>query len=648
MNSHRTTDGSGRPVPGGARRGRVAIALILAIGTFAGVAPAPASDSSGHGNGRGHSERGDRAPQQPPADAAAPAVSAGPVVPEPVAEPVQPAASTLRRGSSRGKGPRGSGSSHAASSSNSSSNAGRPPTSSGTSSGSGRGPREQQIVRPAQAAPARPAQTAEDSDAAVSEDLAAVAAAAPAAPVAAAPAVPAVAAVTPPVAVPASAAPRRRTKAATRRRTPTARRTAAAPTAPSPRAALPVPGPVTTTAAPASSATTRKSKADSESPSPVAPITRTVVRVLEVIPIGLRIALGVLAGLGLLLGAATVVQTRRRRSVERQRKLLLADVGVLQSALLPNLPERIAGARVTAAYIPADGLAAGGDFYDAFELPGGRTGVVVGDIAGHGRDAIPLTALVRFNLRAYLEAGLSPRAALHVGGNVLKAQLGGRQVTIVVAIFDPGSGRLTYACAGHWPPLLLGMASEHVTACSSPPIGAGAATGRRQTTIALPPGATACFYTDGLLEARDGDERLGEGVVAEELRSAGARGTAADLLAAIVRRSDSQPDDMAACILTALPGGAAGWSMRIEELEVDATALTRGGPAQFLRACGVGEPHLANALRRAARIVGRCGTAVIEVRVGEELAEVHVNVPPAHTLLAERRLEEPPAMAATG
>ena len=138
------------------------------------------------------------------------------------------------------------------------------------------------------------------------------------------------------------------------------------------------------------------------------------MRVLEVVPAGALIVLGVLAGLGLLLGAAAVVQTLGRRRLEHQRRVLLDDVGVLQSALLPALPERIGGARVSAAYRPAEGLAAGGDFYDAFELPGGRTGVLVGDVAGHGRDAVPLTALVRYNLRAYLAAGLPPRATLHV------------------------------------------------------------------------------------------------------------------------------------------------------------------------------------------------------------------------------------------
>jgi len=370
--------------------------------------------------------------------------------------------------------------------------------------------------------------------------------------------------------------------------------------------------------------------------------------VLEVVPTRLRIALAVLGGLGLLLGAATMVQTVRRRRLERQRRLLLADVGVLQSALLPELPERIGGARVTAAYRPAEGLAAGGDFYDAFELPGGRTAMLVGDVAGHGREVVPLTAPVRYNLRAYLEAGLAPRATLHVAANVLAPHLGNRQVTIAVAIFDPGMGRLTYACAGHGPPLLLGTTARPVTACSSPPVGAGAPTGRRQTTIALAPGATACFHTDGLDEAPVASGRLGREGVAEELRALGPDDGAAQLLARVVQRTDRQPDDMAACMLTALPGGAERWCLRLEELEVDAETLRRGRAERFLVACGVGRPHRDTALLAAQEIVARDGTAVIEVRVGEALAEVRVAAPPAVMLPIERRPIGSSALAATG
>lgn len=378
------------------------------------------------------------------------------------------------------------------------------------------------------------------------------------------------------------------------------------------------------------------------------PLTRTVVRVLEVVPVQMRIALALLACLGLLFGGATAVQTIRRRRLENQRRLLLADVGVLQSALLPDLPGRIGGARVSAAYRPAEGLAAGGDFYDAFELPGGRTAVLVGDIAGHGRDVVPLTALVRYSLRAYVEAGLSPRATLNVASNVLAPQLGGRQVTIALAIFDPGTGRLTYACAGHWPPLLLGGSAPPVTACSSPAIGAGAPTGRRQTTIPLAPGAGACFHTDGLDEVPTGSGRLGRDGVAAELQAVGPHGDAADLLARIVRRSETQPDDMAACILTALPGAAAGWSLRLEELEVDAAALSGGWAERFLLACGVSRPRVTKALREARQIIARAGTAVIEVRSGEALSDVRVGLPPAVTLPIARRPAHSIDLTATG
>ena len=461
---------------------------------------------------------------------------------------------------------------------------------------------------------------------------------------------PAAAATTPPATAPALAAVAPRASAgrtrmsdAAARRTAPARRSGPAALAP-PLSDIVSSARTSQTFAEGGRATTSQPR-DAER----SPITRTVVRVLEVVPTVVWIALGALALLGLALAATTAVQTVRGRRIERQRRLLLDDVGLLQSALLPDLPERIGGAHVTAAYRPADGLAAGGDFFDAFDLPGGRTAIIVGDIAGHGRDAIPLTALVRYNLRAYLEAGLSPRATLNIASNVLTPQLGGRQVTIVAAIFDPGTGRLTYACAGHWPPLLVGTAdAEPITVCSSPPVAAGAPTGRRQTTIALAPGARACFHTDGLGEVPVGrGRRLGrEGVVAE-FEAIGPHGTAADLVERIVRRGDHQPDDMAACILTVLPGAAEHWPLRIEELEVDAFSLRNGWAERFLVACGVSSAHVVKALRDAHQMIDLAGTAILEVRIGEELVEVRVGQPPAVMLPIARRAAESIDLAAT-
>ncbi|HWI07940.1 MAG TPA: PP2C family protein-serine/threonine phosphatase [Solirubrobacteraceae bacterium] len=232
---------------------------------------------------------------------------------------------------------------------------------------------------------------------------------------------------------------------------------------------------------------------------------------------------------------------------------------------------------------------------------------------------------------------------------MLGPQLGARQVTIAVAIFDPGTGRLTYACAGHPPPLLPDGDFAPVTISSSPPVGAGAPTGRRQTTVALAPGERACFFTDGLCDAPVGaGERLGRDGVAGELEAIGPLGSAGDLVERIVNRSDGQPDDMAACILTAGPAAAAGWSLRIEELEVDAAMLRSGGCERFLLACRVGRAHVTRALREAREMVGLAGSAVLEVRVGEELVEVRVDPPPAVMLPIARRPANSSELAATG
>jgi hypothetical protein len=95
-----------------------------------------------------------------------------------------------------------------------------------------------------------------------------------------------------------------------------------------------------------------------------------VTKVLHQVPTGVWIGLLVLAALAGALAAGSIVSTARARRLRRQREMLRADVGLLQSALLPAVPAEIAGVRVSAAYRPAGGPAAGGDFYDLFPLAG--------------------------------------------------------------------------------------------------------------------------------------------------------------------------------------------------------------------------------------------------------------------------------------
>jgi hypothetical protein len=324
----------------------------------------------------------------------------------------------------------------------------------------------------------------------------------------------------------------------------------------------------------------------------------------------------VVTALTVLLALAGAVTVLRSHRLEHTRRRLVEDVGLLQAALLPALPERVGAACVSAAYLPAEGVAAGGDFFDAFELIDGRTCVIVGDVAGHGRESVPLTAHVHYTLRAYLEAGLSPREALHVGATALGPRLGERTVTAVVGIYDPVTGGLTYACAGHPPPVVAGGQHKPVIACSSPPLAAGLATGHRQTTVPLPPGSTACFFTDGVTDVRIGGDRLEPAGLAGLLDD-GRETTAHELLQSVVEGSDERPDDMAACVLRPLPTGLGTTARTTEQLEVDAARIARGVAKRFLDACGVRtqEANQAVARARALTAVER-RTAVLTVCEG--------------------------------
>src|SRR5918999_6538662 len=200
-------------------------------------------------------------------------------------------------------------------------------------------------------------------------------------------------------------------------------------------------------------------------------IVRTVTRVVEVIPAAVWTALGLVTLLALMFLGRAVVERRRSRALRRERERLLRDMGLLERVLLPRVPERMGDLAVSVAYRPAPGPAAGGDFSDVFELSDGRVGLFVGDVSGHGREALDCTSALRPALRGHLEAGLSPRAALQSAGRAAGIDPSGRFTTALDAGPHPASGTLTYAQAGHPPPVLVGPgAHEPVIAASSPPI----------------------------------------------------------------------------------------------------------------------------------------------------------------------------------
>ncbi len=352
------------------------------------------------------------------------------------------------------------------------------------------------------------------------------------------------------------------------------------------------------------------------------PLVTTVTRIIDVVPALAWILIGLLAGLALALGANSRLVALRARRLARQRRELLEDVGLLQAALLPVLPGRLGPVGTSAAYRPASGPGAGGDFYDVFALKDGQLAVIVGDVSGHGREALPHTSLVRFTLRAYLETGLSPRSALQTAAPVLERQLGDFFATVVLATYHPRDRILTYACAGHPPPVVAGTRSiAPITVCSSPPIGVGKPTGMRQTIVSIPGRSLACFYTDGVIEARVGGELFGTRRLERTLAELALDATASGLLDRVAEETEQRPDDLAACLLR-IEGDPRAPTVQVEELELDRRETAHDRAERFLLAGGVDPSEVGEAVRSVQTAVARHGSVVIELHLGEGPPEV--------------------------
>jgi hypothetical protein len=338
----------------------------------------------------------------------------------------------------------------------------------------------------------------------------------------------------------AAAGPARRVRAARRPRR-TAPRRAASPVAT--RAVALRPAAETATDARRREPAAKPARQDS------AGLAGDVVHIVRALPAAVLWAL--LGSLALALGLAgnAFWQSRQRTALERQRTLLLEDIGLLSSALLPPMPQGLDGLEVSAAYEPAEGPAAGGDFYDVFALDADRVGVLLGDVSGHGRASVRHAALARYTLRTLLAAGHGPGEALARADALLARELPPHFVTVIAAVYDRRTGELTYAKAGHAPPIVLGAPYDDAAEQPACPIGLGLGEHWPEYRLGLSAGVTVGLVTDGLEDARSGGARLGRDEVVR-LLAAQAQPDAAALLGAVRELADTLPDDTAAVVLT--------------------------------------------------------------------------------------------------
>ncbi|WP_055483246.1 SpoIIE family protein phosphatase [Sphaerimonospora mesophila] len=201
-----------------------------------------------------------------------------------------------------------------------------------------------------------------------------------------------------------------------------------------------------------------------------------------------------------------------------------------QKHLLPRDLPSFDGLEIAHRYCPAAPLAShgqgiqtqvGGDWYDVIPLSAGRVGIVIGDVEGRGAKAAAVMGQLRAALRAFAQDDKPPADILarldewtrvvaaperdDFGADITNPPI----VTCQYLVYDAWSRQLSFANAGHAPPLLIvdGKVTELDITEVGQPLGVRAKGVHadlvyKEETLTLPPGATLLLYTDGLVDRR--------------------------------------------------------------------------------------------------------------------------------------------------
>lgn len=212
--------------------------------------------------------------------------------------------------------------------------------------------------------------------------------------------------------------------------------------------------------------------------------------------------------------AAIAVDGLRLRQEEVQRQRMQEELAVgrqIQLSMLPKTCPIIPGWQIVAVYQAARMV--GGDFYDFFELPGAsrRVGMLVADVADKGVPAALFMALSRTVIRTTALSGRGAAAALlRANQLILNDSQSDLFLSAFYAILEPETGRLLYANAGHNRPLWYRAANGMVQELRARGVILGVFEGItiEERRIVVEPNDVLLFYTDGIPEALNAEERM--------------------------------------------------------------------------------------------------------------------------------------------
>jgi phosphoserine phosphatase RsbU/P len=207
-------------------------------------------------------------------------------------------------------------------------------------------------------------------------------------------------------------------------------------------------------------------------------------------------------------------QASKRRDAKHQREY--EDARLIQRGLLPAAMPQTSGVQLASSWQPANGV--GGDCFDALVFAAGGVGLTIADVAGKGVPAALLMSNLQAAVRAFAQEGAAPGAVCTSVNRLLcRNMASGRFVTFCYVRIDTTARRLTYANAGHNPPLLIrGNGSVDTLAPSGTVLGVFAESSYEQGDFTIAAGDRLILYTDGITEGRNpegeefGEERLAE------------------------------------------------------------------------------------------------------------------------------------------
>lgn len=220
-----------------------------------------------------------------------------------------------------------------------------------------------------------------------------------------------------------------------------------------------------------------------------------------------------------MMGTATrnLVSRRKVEELNDELEKQLNEMGRIQRALIPATNPSLDGYSLATSYEPS--MQAGGDFYDYFQYPDGRLGVMIADVAGHGAAAATVMAMMGAYIRAYgerqefLQSEPDPvDAAKYLNTALLRSPLPNVFVTAFIAVLDPASGTINWTRCGHNPPRIRGIDGS-IRTLQDPgtlPLGVIEDIPALALSSTLDPGETLIMYTDGITEAsRPADNESG-------------------------------------------------------------------------------------------------------------------------------------------